>query len=81
MNLVSLKSNKYDFEIGDILMMLNTNQIQFKYIPTYEKAKIKQFIILCKTIRDDLAHLKIPKTYDIVSFKNSISTIQNIIAN
>ncbi len=76
-----VKSNKYDFEIGDILMMLNTNQIQFKYIPTYEKAKIKQFIILCKTIRDDLAHLKIPKTYDIVSFKNSISTIQNIIAN
>jgi len=77
----TIKSNKYDFEIGDIVAMLKTNQITFKYFSSNEKNRIIQFINLCKTIRDDLAHHNIPKTIDIQSFMKDVSEMKAMLKN
>jgi len=74
-----IKSSKYDFDIGDIVHMLNTKQLIFKYFSFSEKSKIWAFTNLCKKIRDDLAHLKIPQTSDIYSFTKDFSGMKEIL--
>lgn len=74
-----LIEDKFEFEIGDIFFLWKNFQIRFIGFSRIEKEQLFNFINLCKTIRNDLSHLRIPQTYDITQFYNEYNKVDNIL--
>lgn len=76
-----IKDSKISFEIGDISKMIRSRQIEFKQIPYIEKEKLKGFVELCREIRNDLSHLKMPKATTINKFFDESDAVLSILEN
>ena len=76
-----IKTNKFDFEVGEIYYMMNKREIQFKGFSGSEIPRILNFVELCKTIRNDLAHLRIPQKNDITKFYREFYSIDEILSS
>ena len=70
--------DKFKYEIGEILFLCQKREIQFNGISKTEKDRLLYVITLAKTIRDELAHVKIPQTSDITQFYNECHKIDTI---
>jgi hypothetical protein len=68
-----------EFEISDIVFLINKNQIVFNTIYTSEKKKLKEFAKLCREIRNSLSHLEVPENYLIKSFFNEKDDVMQIL--
>jgi len=72
-----LKENKLDFEIGDISYLTGNREITFRWLSPIEKSRIIEFIHLSKEIRNDLSHLKLPKTEFIIKFYSEYNAVDS----
>lgn len=70
---------KEDFEIGDICFMLETRQITLKNMSHSEKLKVTMFVRLCRDIRNDLSHLKMPEAKKNIQFFHEKSEVELIL--
>ena len=61
-------TNKMDLEIGEICYNVNKKNIRIRWLNSSETNNVYDFINLCKTIRNDLSHLRIPSTQNIKKF-------------
>jgi len=68
-------TDKNDLEIGEICFYISRREIVLKSIPYAEKAKIIEFVNICRSIRNDLSHLKIPETKNIKRFYNEYEEV------
>lgn len=74
-----LKEDKYEFEIGDIYRMYCQHQITFKQISSTERHEIFNFISLCRSLRNDLSHLKIPELTQVENLYKKLPSIAAIL--
>lgn len=68
-------TDKNDLEIGELCYFINRREIVLKSVPVTEKIRIIEFVNNCRSIRNDLAHLKIPETRNIKLFYNEYEEI------
>jgi len=52
------KSDKHEFEIGEISYLMDSYKIKFIHFSSLEKKEIKDFVSACKSIRNDLSHIR-----------------------
>lgn len=76
-----LKETKDAFEIGEIRFMIHDHQIILKHLSIIEKKRLIDFIELCRTIRNDLSHLKMPQAKDIHKFLSEFDSITSLLEN
>jgi hypothetical protein len=76
-----LKESTFSFEIGEIKFMIYDGQIVLNRMSVFEKRKLKDFVELCRSIRNDLSHLKMPAANDIKKFFDEIESVLLILEN
>lgn len=64
----SIKSDKYEFEIGELSFLMDTHKIKFVHFSSWEKKEIREFVKLCKDIRNDLSHMRNISITELESF-------------
>jgi len=74
-----LKNDKSEFEIGEIVYCINNRLINIKGPDNNKKKRIKDFIRLCRDIRNDISHLKIPESDKIKNFFTELNSIDDIL--
>ncbi|WP_167616652.1 hypothetical protein [Maribellus sediminis] len=74
------KSDKYEFEIGEISFLMDTSKIKFIHFSGIEKNEIKSYVRLCKEIRNCLAHMRNVNIDDLKSFVQNYSKIKMIMS-
>lgn len=74
-----LKKDKDEFEIGDIAYCVNTKLINIKCADNSKRKRIIDLINLCKDIRNEVSHLKIPERNKIESFYKELKYIDDIL--
>jgi len=74
-----VKNSKSDFEIGDITFMIHNRQIEFPRMSYTEKCKVISFIELCREIRNDLSHLRMPNAANIRKFFDEKEPVEMIL--
>ena len=74
-----LKTNKLDFEIGDICYLIKNREVQLRWLSLNEKTVLIDFLNLSKDIRNDLAHLKFPKADDIKKFYTNYQEVYGLL--
>jgi len=72
-------NNKMDLEIGEIYYFLIRKKIRIKWLNQAEKSKVEGFIKLCRKIRNDLSHLKIPSANDIKKFFQEYEEVNELL--
>lgn len=70
--------DKFNFEIGEILFLWQKNEIRFNGVSRLEKERLFHLLNLAKTIRDELAHVKIPPISDIIHFYEEYHQIEAV---
>ncbi len=69
-------TDKNDLEMGELCFYINRRrEIVLKSIPVAGKDRIIEFVNICRSIRNDLAHLRIPETRNIKLFYNEYEEI------
>jgi hypothetical protein len=61
--------------------MIYDGQIVLNRMSVFEKRKLKDFVELCRSIRNDLSHLKMPAANDIKKFFDEIESVLMILEN
>ena len=60
--------NKLDLEIGEICHFINRNIIKIRWLSVSEKNDLKEYINLCREIRNELSHISMPEASKINLF-------------
>jgi hypothetical protein len=76
-----IKEDKMDLEIGEICFFINRNYIKLGGLSVSDKNKIKKYIDLCRIIRNDLSHLRMPIASDINLFIGDYERTSNLLVN
>ncbi len=70
-----------DLEIGDIHHFIKTRKIKVRWLSIDEKKKLKDYIGICRQIRNDLSHLKMPSAVVIKNFFENYSEVGKLLKN
>lgn len=76
-----VKSSKNDFEIGDMVFMIRKRQIELLRMSYFEKVKVIGYVELCREIRNELSHLKMPTAANIKKFFEDKESVELILEN
>jgi hypothetical protein len=76
-----VKEDKMDLEIGEICYFINKNYIKLRGFSVLEKENLKKYINLCRIIRNDLSHLKMPVTSNVNLFIVNYESTSNLLMN
>lgn len=71
--------DKNEFEIGDLWYMVKNGEITFKWIPSNEKPVVIEFLNICRELRNDLSHVKIPSSQSIKKFFHNMEKVEKIL--
>ncbi|GBD87420.1 hypothetical protein BMS3Abin03_01352 [bacterium BMS3Abin03] len=72
-------NSKIDLEIGSIYHFVNKQIIHIRWLSVGEKGKVKAFIKICREIRNDLSHLKIPTVDNIEKFFQEYDEVKRLL--
>jgi hypothetical protein len=76
-----VKEDKMGLEIGEIVYFINKRDIKLKGFSVSEKDSLKKYINLCRVIRNDLSHLRMPDTSDVNLFIGDYESTSNLLGN
>jgi hypothetical protein len=76
-----VKDDKMDLEIGEICFFVNRSSIKLRWFSVSEKDSLKKYINLCRTIRNDLSHLRMPVASDVNQFIKDYDSNSNLLGN
>ena len=71
--------DKNEFEISDIVYIMNKGQMKFPLLKISDKFKIMSFATLSWNIRNDLSHLKFPPIQEIKNFFREWDNVMRIL--
>lgn len=73
------KRDKYEFEIGEISFLMETFKIRFIHFSSSEKKEVRDYVSLCKNIRNDLSHIRNLNIVDLELFFKNYRNISDLL--